>query len=135
MKPPFHRPEGLDRRQLERLEEFVQRGHLMSGERLLQSAYAHLEDMQGLSAPLDRADLELAMSICRVLDRIVAEWETFSPAEQSWLRGAMGYFAANSDASPDHQHGGFRDDAEVLNACLRYVQRDAWMLPLNEGPS
>jgi hypothetical protein len=131
----FHRPEGLERRQLERLEEYVQRGHLMAPEHLLQTAYAHLEDIQGLSTRPGDAELEMARAICQLLDRIVSEWEAFSPVEQSWLRGVMWYFAKSNDECHDHQLGGFRDDAEVLNACLRYVRRDTWMLPLGDNPS
>ncbi|MCU0961303.1 MAG: hypothetical protein MUF48_14495 [Pirellulaceae bacterium] len=135
MSQSFHRPEGLERRQLERLEEYVQRGQLMAPDHLLQSAYAHLEDIQGLPTPPGDAELELAAAICHVLDRIVSEWDAFSPVEQSWLRGVMWYFAKSNDACHDHRQGGFRDDAEVLNACLRYVRRDEWMLSLGENAS
>jgi hypothetical protein len=128
-----HCPDGLERRQLERLEEYVQRGHLMEPEFLLRSAYSHLEDMQQLRAEHQDIAVELAEAICRVLDRIVTDWDSFSPVEQSWLRGMMWYFAKSNDELHDHLRGGFRDDLEVLNACLRYVRREEWLLPVHDA--
>ncbi len=123
-----HRPEGLKPRQLAQLEEHVGNGQLMSPELLLQSAYAHLEDVQGLGLQYPDANVELAESICHVLDRIVSEWDSFSPVEQSWLRGVIRYFSKSNDQCHDYQAGGFSDDLDVLNACLRYVHRDDWQL-------
>ncbi len=128
MSDPSHQPQGLNPRQFARLEEHVRRGQLISPERLLQAAYAHLEDVQGFHAQDPEVDVAMAEAICRVLDRIVSEWETFSPAEQSWLRGAMQYFTKSNDETPDYSRRGFHDDAEVLNACLRLVGRNAWAL-------
>ncbi len=123
-----HRPEGLRPPQLERLEEHVRRGQLMAPEDLLQGAYAHLEDIQGLSVQDPQVDVKLAELISHVLDRVVSEWDTFSPVEQSWLRGMMRYFAKSNDECHDYHHAGLRDDLEVLNACLRHVHRDDLLL-------
>ncbi len=125
----IHRPVGLSLRQLARLEEHVERGQLLSPERLLQAAYAHLEDVQAAHAQHPELDVSLAEVICHVLDRVVAEWDAFSPVEQSWLRGVMQYFTKSNDARPDFAASGFSDDAEVLNACLRFVGRSQWVIP------
>lgn len=128
---PMHQPEGLNERQSARLEEHVRRGQLMTPDRLLQAAYAHLEDVQDAKAQHAEVDAAMAESICQVLGRVVSEWEVFSPAEQSWLRGALWYFTKSDDDHPDFQLGGFRDDLEVLNACLRFARREEWVLPLD----
>jgi hypothetical protein len=130
----MHQPEGLNRRQLERLEEHVRRGQLLAPERLLQAAYAHLEDVQGLHMKRPEIDASLAEAICHVLDRLVSEWESFTPVEQSWLRGVIRYFSKSDDDHPDFEHEGFRDDVEVLNACLTYVHREDWVLSVGDRP-
>ncbi len=134
MSEQVGQPDGLNERQLARLEEHVRRGQLLSPEQLLQAAYAHLEDVQGEQAQHPEIDRVLAESICHVLGRVVSEWDVFSPTQQSWLRGALWYFIKSDDDQPDFQADGFRDDQEVLNACLRFAQRDQWTLP-SEGLS
>lgn len=123
-------PAGLNELQLARLEEHVRRGQLLSPERLLQAAYAHLEDVQEAGARHPEVNATVAASICHVLGCVVAEWESFSPVEQSWLRGALRYFTKAEDECPDFTGGGFLDDVEVLNACLRFVHREQLVLPI-----
>jgi hypothetical protein len=129
----LHQPEGLNPRQLARLEEHVRRGQLLAPEKLLQAAYAHLEDVQSARRKHPEVDAKMAESICHVLDRVVSEWDSFSPAEQSWLRGALWYFTKSDDDLPDFESGGFRDDLEVLNACLRFARRAQWVLKLEDS--
>ncbi len=81
-----HQPEGLHPRQLARLEEHVRHAPLLSAERLLQAAYAHLEDVQGLHVQRPEVDADLAATICHILDRVVSDWDSFTPVEQSWFR-------------------------------------------------
>lgn len=129
MESNSHQPTGLNPRQLARLDEHAQSGHMLPPEHLLQAAYAHLEDVQGLQVGNPEIDASLAATICQIFDRIVAEWEAFSPVEQSWLRGAMRYFSIQDDDFPDLGPGGFQDDLEVLNACLRFAGREEWIWP------
>lgn len=135
MKEQTPRPAGLNEPRLAQLTEHVRRGQLLAPEQLLQTAYAHLEDVQSARRECPGIDAALAQSICRVLDRVVSEWDSFSPTEQSWLRGMLRYFTKSDDECHDFQVGGLRDDVEVLNACLRFVRREAWVLPLDpESP-
>ena len=127
-----HRPDGLKTHQLAQLEEHVRSGQLIAPELLLQSAYAHLEDVQGQGLQRPDVNVELAESICHVLDRIVSEWDSFSPVEQSWLRGVIRYFSKSNDQRHDYEAGGFSDDLDILNACLRYVHREHWQLHAKE---
>ncbi len=131
MNEQMHKPDGLNLEQLVRLEEHMGSGQLLAPDRLLQAAYAHLEDVQDAKARHPEVDAVTAEAICHVLDRVVSEWETFSPAEQSWLRGALWYFIKSNDEQPDLEVDGFRDDLEVLNACLRFARRQEWVLPVD----
>lgn len=134
MNDSTHQPAGLTQQQLARLEEHVRRGQLLSPERLLQAAYAHLEDVQEAHVQHPEVDAAMAEAICHALDRVVAQWETFSPAEQSWLRGALRYFTKREDHLPDFRAGGFRDDLEVLNACLKFAHREELIVSLDVTP-
>ena len=124
---------GLSQGQLERLEEFVRHGQLLAPDQLLLAAYAHLDDVHMVHARHSEVDARRAEAICHVLDRVVSEWDSFSPAEQSWLRGAIQYFSRTDDERPDFSAGGFQDDLEVVNACLRFVNREDWILRF-DGP-
>ena len=117
-------PEGLNERQCERLRDYVRRGQMVSPEVLLQAAHAHLDDAVAAHHGEPGVNLNLAVCIVQVLDVVVTQWPTFTPAQQSWLRGAMGYFARSDDAQPDFAEFGFADDVEVLNACLRHAGRN-----------
>ena len=129
MEQHSHQPTGLNARQLARLDEHARHGQMLPPDRLLQAAYAHLEDVQGLHVKNPQIDAPLAAALCQIFDRIVSEWEAFTPVEQSWLRGALRYFSVPGDDFHDLQPGGFHDDLEVLNACLRFVGREQWILP------
>ena len=82
-------PVGLEERQLARLQEHIRRGQLLAPDHLLQAAYAHLEDVQSMQGDHPEIDTQQAEAICQVLGRVVAEWESFSPSEQSWLRRTL----------------------------------------------
>lgn len=128
MEDAKRQPAGLNVIQLQRLEEHVHRGQLVPPDMLLQAAYAHLDEARTAQSKFTEVELELAESIVHRLDRLVSEWDTFSPTQQAWLRGAMRYFSVSEDEVPDFAEGGFRDDLDVLNACLRYVRRDDLVL-------
>ena len=67
----------------------------------------------------------LAAAICDVIRSVVADWDNLPIAGQPWLRAAMYYFAHSDDDQPDFTSPiGFEDDAEVLNACLRFAERE-----------
>ena len=121
-------PDGLNERQCERLKEFVRRGQMVSPEALLRAAHAHLDDALAARHDESGVNMNLAVCIVQVLDRVVTEWMTFTPAQQSWLRGAMGYFTNSEDDQPDFSLHGFADDVEVLNACLRQAGREDLLL-------
>jgi hypothetical protein len=116
-------PDGLNERQCERLREYVRRGQMVSPEGLLRTAHAHVDNARAAYHVEPAVNVNLAVCILQVLDLVVTQWASFTPAQQSWLRGAMGYFARSDDEQPDFAQHGFGDDVEVLNACLRHVNR------------
>ncbi len=121
-------PDGLNERQCERLKEFVRRGQMVSPEALLRAAHAHLDDALAARHEEEGVNMNLAVCIVQVFDRVVTEWMSFTPAQQSWLRGAMVYFSKSEDDQPDFCVQGFADDVEVLNACLRQAGRSDLVL-------
>jgi hypothetical protein len=122
------RPDGLNPTQLDRLQEHAQRGQLIAPEKLLRNACEYLDEVRQAHQADTGVDLVVAEQIVHVLSRVVADWHTFTPAQQSWLRGALRYFAVSGDDLPDLQRGGFQDDLEVLNACLVFVRREDLLL-------
>ncbi len=52
-------------------------------------------------------------------------WETLAPNMRRWFAGAILHFASSDDDEPDFTSPiGFEDDAEVLNAFLRFAGYD-----------
>lgn len=128
MNDPRLRPPGLSVPQLQRLDEHVHRGQLVAADQLLQSAYQHLDELREVNMVSGSVDLAIAEAIVHRMDRVIAEWDAFSPPEQSLLRGAIRYFSKSQDDIPDTQPRGLDDDLEVFNACLTAVRRPDLLL-------
>ncbi|MEI6232651.1 MAG: hypothetical protein WCT04_06340 [Planctomycetota bacterium] len=74
-------------------------------------------------------NLKLAEAIYERLQRIVAHRDSISSDRQAWCVGAICYFLADDDEEPDFASPvGFEDDAEVLNAVLRFVGKPDWCI-------
>ena len=125
-----HTPDGLKPQQLAQLEEHVRRGQLVDPELLLQSAYAHLEDVQGQSREQPGVNVALAERICHVLDRLIAEWDAFRLSNSRGCAASSVFFEEH-DLRHDFDRR-FADDLDILNACLRYVHRAQWQLHAEE---
>jgi uncharacterized membrane protein YkvA (DUF1232 family) len=70
-------------------------------------------------------NLHLATAIVEVIERVVGDWDSLPANARSWMAGAMHYFSKSNDDEPDFSSPiGFEDDAEVLNACLRFAKLD-----------
>jgi uncharacterized membrane protein YkvA (DUF1232 family) len=120
----FH-PSGLTRCQFDRLFEYAGRSEAMSSDDLLSAARQHLEQTRAAHARNRMINVRLASAIVNVLGGVVGTWDTINGKAGWWLRGAMYYFAISDDDEPDFQSPiGFEDDAEILNACLRFAGRD-----------
>ena len=70
---------------------------------------------------LDRAP---AHRLLDSLEAVAAEWDTVPEPAKPWLKGAMLYLMdADDDVPDDDPEGGFADDIEIVNACLRLAGR------------
>ena len=67
-------------------------------------------------------NLRLAEALGSACESALNGWADLPVDAQSWLIGAMRYFAQSADAEPDFASAiGFEDDAEILNACLCFA--------------
>ena len=58
------------------------------------------------------------------LETVVEGWESVPEPARPWLKGAMLYLMdADDDVPDDDPEGGFADDVEIVNACLRMAGR------------
>jgi len=120
----FH-PSGLTRSQFDRLSECADLAEAMSPDTILGAAKRHLEQTRDAHAQNRMINVRLASAIVSVMERVVGNWDFMQENARWWLKGAMHYFATSNDEEPDFQSPiGFEDDAEILNACLRFAGRN-----------
>ncbi len=118
-------PAGLNRRLSKILVEHTDQADSKPVAELLALAAVHLDVVRAAHHQNTLVNLRLAEAICDVIKVVIGEWAVVPASAQPWLRGAIAYFAHQSDEQPDLASPiGFEDDAEVLNACLRLAGRD-----------
>lgn len=84
----------------------------------------HLERTRAAHAQNRLVNVRMAAGIVHVLETLLRDWDSLTDDHAFWLRGAMHYFSTSLDDEPDFQSPlGFEDDAEILNACLRFAGR------------
>ena len=119
-------PLGLTREQFEQLTASSHHARHMTLAELRTVAQGHLEATARAHQQNPMVNLRLATAICEVVDQIGLYWDDLSPDARAWLGAAILYFAQSDDDEPDFTSPiGFEDDAEVLNASLRFAQLDA----------
>lgn len=123
-QPEFH-PCILSASQFERLSECAKEAEALTAHDLLTAARQHLEGTRTAHSANRLINIRLAAAIVAVLEELVGNWNAMDANQIWWLRGAMHYFAISNDDEPDFQSPlGFEDDAEILNACLKFVGRN-----------
>ncbi len=136
MTQPSHRtvrPSGLIRSQLEQLSEFARRASSVTVEQLLSDAQEHLEQTRIAHVSNRMINERLATAIVGVMERVSGDWNSLPATARIWLAGAFLYFSDCNDDEPDFDSPiGFEDDAEVLNACLKFAQLDALCLNVED---
>lgn len=127
--PDSIQPLGLSRSQLVQLRRLADEVLECSILELQQRSREHVEQAGLAQARNSYVNASFAKAIADLVDAIVRDWDTWHPDAQYWLRGAIQYFVFSDDGEPDFASViGFEDDAEVLNACLRLVNRHDWQL-------
>lgn len=119
----FH-PSSLMRSQLDRLSTCAREAERTSPNELLDAAKEHLELARQAYKVNRLINLRMASAIFSVLEGLVNSWGALEPNHAWWVRGAIYYFATSNDDEPDfHSPLGFEDDLEILNACLKFINR------------
>ena len=115
-------PTGLSRPQLERLTEFADEASGKSLEDLQSDIDEHLERTRIAHERSRIVNLRLATAIRDTVHNALGQFDSLPANHRNWLAGACFYFAKCNDDEPDFDSPiGFEDDAEVLNACLRFA--------------
>lgn len=122
---------SLIRSQFDRLSECATKSQQTSPQILLIAAKQHLELAGKAHFENQLVNIRLASAIVKVLEELVENWSSMDLNQAWWLKGAMHYFATSNDDEPDFESPlGFEDDAEILNACLKFIGRkDLCLMP------
>ncbi len=115
-------PSGLTRSEFAVLNEYAFRADSVTVEQLRKKVDRHLEQTQTAHSRNRLVNLRLATALTTISHQILEQWETIAESSRSWLGGAILYFAESNDEEPDFTSAlGFEDDANIMNACLRYA--------------
>ena len=122
-------PTGLTRTQSNALSRSAHAADPFSLPELLRLADKHLAAARAARDASPVVNLPLAEAIVDRIRRVSTAWPALPPASHSWLKAAIYYFVLTEDGEPDFTSPiGFEDDVDVLNACLRFADKDAWCL-------
>jgi uncharacterized membrane protein YkvA (DUF1232 family) len=126
-------PSGLSSSQFERLTECANMAELIRWEDLKRRVDQHIELTRSEHQRNRVVNLRLALAIQVVIDSLFDSLPAIETGHAWWLRGAIYYFAACDDDEPDFRSPiGFEDDAEILNACLKFAGRRNLCLNVEE---
>jgi uncharacterized membrane protein YkvA (DUF1232 family) len=118
-------PQGLGRSQLARLTDLSDRAAKMTRAELLQCTQQHLARTRTAFERNRMVNVRLAEAIGQTIEKVTDRWDALPTNARNWFVGAIVYFSSCDDEEPDFDSPiGFEDDAEVLNACLRFAKMD-----------
>jgi uncharacterized membrane protein YkvA (DUF1232 family) len=118
-------PSGLPRGQFEHLNGLAKTASALSLDAILDMVDEHLSNARQAYEINHLVNVSLAAAIAGVIRQVVEQWVAIPAMAKSWLKAAMLYFINSDDDEPDFNSPiGFEDDAEVLNACLRFADLD-----------
>ena len=118
-------PEGVNRRQLELLENCVNCALERGLDELMREAERHLEAARQARQTSAFVNVPLAAALHQSLKSMAAQFDSLPRIAQPWLLGMIAYFSTKHDEETDFDSPvGFEDDAEVINACLRMAGLD-----------
>jgi len=118
-------PDKLVVSQFNSLTKYLNRAALLTPNELLVEANRHVNAASDAYRKNRLVNLRLAMAIRDVIKKLTTTWEEQLEVARPWLAAAILYFSHAGDDEPDFDSAiGFEDDVEVLNACLRFAERD-----------
>ena len=118
-------PEGLTQKELDILAKCSKEVANFQPEQLLDQAEGHLKRIRMLHSKNLYINVRLAEAIVGTFQNIFNDWENIPPHARSWCRGMVQYFCVSDDGEHDFfSPTGFKDDAEIMNACLKLAGRE-----------
>lgn len=115
-------PTGLTERQAQTLTRYADRAKGLSPKELGALASAHVTEAFEANRRNALVNVRLARAIAGVIEETLSVWGNLKSRDAYWLGGAILYFSRSNDDEPDFGSPiGFEDDAEILNACLRFI--------------
>ena len=117
-------PRGLTQQEMTVLNDCLAKNDL-SPQEMLQEAEEHVAKAKIAYKTNIMVNVKLAEAIVEVFRTIVAEWEAIPDSAQKWCLGMICYFSLGDDENDDFESPiGFEDDCEVVNACLKMIDRE-----------
>jgi uncharacterized membrane protein YkvA (DUF1232 family) len=90
----------------------------------------HVRETAKAAAKNEFVDTTLAYTIAQRLRIVLEDWPSLTQDERAAVHAAIAYFALSEDAEDDLESVlGFEDDAQVVNACLRLLDRSHLEIP------
>lgn len=118
-------PEGLSPSLFEALEGLTRKAVALPLAVCVKKAADHLVAAVEASRKLPLVNVRLAQAIFDCCQELVNNFAALPAHSKGWIKGAILYFAQTTDGAHDFETlGGFEDDCEVLNACLRLAHRE-----------
>lgn len=118
-------PTGLSKEEFELLNKHVSTCPYKHLKDLLPAAEDYCKTISNVALSKPMVNSKLASGILDIFKKLSDEWETVAESARPWLCGAMCYFTSSNDSINDLDSSiGFEDDLEVLNACLRYANKE-----------
>jgi len=118
-------PEGLTQKEIDTLTKCSKEVADFQPVQLLDLAKNHLKRIRMLQSKNLYINVRLAEAIVGAFQDIFNDWENIPPHARSWCRGMVQYFCVSDDDEHDFFSPiGFKDDAEIMNACLKLAGRE-----------
>ncbi len=94
-----------------------------------------LEDYSGaITRALDQnefLDITVSDALYQTSKNLLSTFDTYTQEQQPWIVGAIRYFIKDNDADGDLDGPtGFDDDAEVMNAVLKAIGKEDWIIKI-----
>ena len=118
-------PDSLSPSLFDALDRLTKEASPLSPGECLKQAAGHVIAAQSASKTFPLVNVRLAQAIFDSCRALVNSFDALPSHSKAWIKGAILYFAQTTDGAHDFESlGGFEDDCEVLNACLRLAGRE-----------
>jgi hypothetical protein len=117
-------PKGLMNSEFEILMKCCKDADCLSIQDLKSQADLYFDRVKEAHEKNSIVNVKLAGAIVSSIYTVCENWEDISETAKPWCKGMIQYFAKPDDDENDLESPiGFDDDADVLNACLKFANR------------